>query len=358
MQNSKAIKIIGAGPAGLAAAINLAMNSYEVIVYEKNADVGMRFNNNFQGLENWSTEEDILSSLKTMSINTDFFYKPFYGGWLYGPSASAQIESANPMFYLIKRGKGPNTLDNSLKKQALNLGVNIIFNTYVGNEDSDIIATGPRRPNILAFGIVFETNLKDTAVVILNDTIAPKGYAYLLVSDKKATLATVIFEQFKLGNQYLKKTIEKFRDILNFEIKNPKKFVGSGNFFIPRSAIKEGKIYIGEAAGFQDFLFGFGIRYAITSGYLAAKSIIEGIEYNILWKNKFGQQIRTSLFNRVLYELFGDTIYDFLVKRTGTSKDPRELWKKFYNISISRRLTYPFTATRSRYRNLYAKKGQ
>ncbi|MDI6890567.1 MAG: NAD(P)-binding protein [Thermodesulfovibrionales bacterium] len=338
MQNSKEIKIIGAGPAGFAAAINLAMNTYKVTVYEKDADVGMRFHNDFQGLENWSTEEDVLASFKKMSIRTDFFNKPFYGGWLYGPSEKAQIESADPMFYLIKRGKDPDSLDNSLKKQALDLGVNIVFNTRADIKDGDIIATGPRRPDVFAFGIVFEINIKDTAIVILSDTIAPKGYSYLLVSDKEATLATVIFKQFKLGNQYLEKTIEKFRDILNFEINNPKKFVGFGNFFIPRSAIKEGKIYVGEAAGFQDFLFGFGIRYAITSGYLAAKSIIERVNYDTLWRDKFGQQLRASKANRTFYELFGKTAYNFLVKKTGISKDPRKVWTKFYNTSILRSL--------------------
>lgn len=338
MQNSKTIKIIGAGPAGLAAAINLAMDNYKVTVYEKNADVGMRFNNDFQGLENWSIEEDVLTSLKTMSINTDFFYKPFYRVLLHGPSISTRIESANPIFYLIKRGKDIGSLDNSLKKQALDLGVNIAFNTCADIKDGEILATGPKKPNIFAFGIVFETNIKDTAVVVLNDTIAPKGYAYLLVSDKEATLATVIFRQFKRGSQYLEKAIEKFRDILNFKIKSPKKFVGFGNFFISRSAIKEGKIYVGESAGFQDFLFGFGIRYAITSGYLAAKSIIEKTDYDILWQNKFGQQLRVSKTNRTFYELFGNTAYDFLVKKTCLSKDPRKLWTTLYNISIFRKL--------------------
>lgn len=355
MQNYKVIKIIGAGPAGLTAAINLAMNSYKVIVYEKNADVGMRFNNDSQGLENWSTEEDVLSLLKTMSIDTNFFYKPFYEGWFYSPSASAQIKSASPLFYLIKRGNDPDTLDNSLKKQALDLGVNVIFNTCVDYKNGDIIATGPKKGRVVVIGITFETNLEETAMVILNDTVAPKGYAYLLVSDKKATLGTVLFEQFKLGDQYLEKTVEKFRNILNFEIKNSKKFVGFGSFFIPKSAIKEDKIYIGEAAGFQDFLFGFGIRYAITSGYLAAKSIIERINYDTLWRNKFGQQLRTSLSNRTFYELLGDTIYNFLVKKTGVSKDPRRLWTKFYNTSISRRLIYPFAVLYLAYKDFKSK---
>jgi len=338
MENSREIRIIGAGPAGLAAAIHLAKNHYKVTVYEKHADVGMRFHNDFQGLENWSTEEDVLGSLQAMSIRTDFLNKPVYEGWLYGPSTSAHIKSAAPIFYLIKRGRNPDTLDYALKKQALDLGVTIMFNTRADSKEGDIIATGPRKPRVFAFGTVFETTIKDTAAVILDDAVAPKGYAYLLVCDGEATLGTAMFEDFVNGAAYLEKAIEKFQDATGAEIKNPKKFVGFGSFSIPKTAVKGGKSYVGEAAGFQDFLFGFGMRYAMTSGYLAAKSIIEHIDYDSLWLSTFGQRLRTSKANRRFYEFFGETAYDFLVKKTGMNKDPRKLWREFYNASILRRL--------------------
>ena len=54
---TKEIEIIGAGPAGLVAAINLAKADYKVAVYEEKPDVGHRFHGDFQGLENWSSEE-------------------------------------------------------------------------------------------------------------------------------------------------------------------------------------------------------------------------------------------------------------------------------------------------------------
>ncbi|MBI4685370.1 MAG: NAD(P)/FAD-dependent oxidoreductase [Nitrospirae bacterium] len=325
MNDPKVIKILGAGPSGLTTAINLAQNDYKVIIYEKNPDVGMRFHGDFQGLENWSSKEDVLTSVKNMSLAVNFYHKPFYSGYFYSLSSSAHVESTEPMFYLIQRGKGAGTLDYSLKAQAIKLGVSIIFNTSLDYADVDIIATGPKRINMMAFGITFVTNLKDIAMVILDNDISPKGYAYLLVSDKKATLATVLFEQFKLGGKYLEKAIEKFKQISELDIINAKKFAGYGGFFLSKSAIREKKIYAGEAAGFQDFLFGFGIRYAITSGYLAAKSIIENVDYNALWRSKFYHQMKTSLSNRAFYELFGNTIYDYLMERTRKSKDPRGL---------------------------------
>jgi len=334
------IRIIGAGPAGLSAAINLAKKKYKVIVYEKNPDVGMRFHNDFQGLENWSTEEDVMNLLQALSININFFNKPFYSGFLYGPSINAEIKSKKPFFYLVKRGTDPDSLDNALKKQALELGVSIIFNSRLDRRDGDIVATGPQKPKIFAIGETFDTNLKDGAIIILDDNIAPKGYAYLLINDNRATLAAIIFEKFKHCNQYLEKTIEKFKEITNFDITSPKKFVGYGSFSIPESAVRENRLYVGEAAGFQDFLFGFGIRYAMKSGYLAAKSIIDNVDYDELWKRDFNHQLQTSSSNRTLYATFGNFVYDYLIKRTKNSRDPRKFWNKLYNRSLSKKILY------------------
>ena len=69
--------ILGAGPSGLSAAINLAKEGYHVDVYEKNNEVGARFNGDLQGLENWSEKEDVLQTLSKMNIETNFDYSPF-----------------------------------------------------------------------------------------------------------------------------------------------------------------------------------------------------------------------------------------------------------------------------------------
>jgi flavin-dependent dehydrogenase len=334
MRRSEPLKIIGAGPAGLAAAIHLAKNGCRVIVYEKNPDVGMRFHNDFQGLENWTTEDDVLSFLRSMSIEADFYCKPVYGGLLYGPSEHAAIHSAEPLVYLVKRGSSRDTLDRSLKRQALDSGVRIEFNTTVPAGEGDVIATGPKKPDMFAVGLVFDTDVADTAVIVLNNDIAPKGYAYLLAADGRGTLATVLYAHFDRCDQYLDKAVATFRGILDFELRNPARFSGFGNFFLKKSAFDKGRRLVGEAAGFQDFLFGFGIRYAITSGYLAAKSIIEDIDYDHLWKLGFSKQLKMSALNRRLYEMFGNFAYNNLVKKTIASGNPRRLWQRFYNTSF------------------------
>ncbi len=334
MRRSEPVKIIGAGPAGLATAINLAKNGYSAVVYEKNPDVGMRFHNDFQGLENWTTEDDVLSFLRSVSIEVDFYCKPVYTGLLCGPSDSAPIHADEPLFYLIKRGNARDTLDHSLKRQAMDSGVRIEFNTIAPSTDGDVIATGPRRTDMFAVGIVFDTDIEDTAVIVLDNDIAPRGYAYLLAADGRGTLATVLYAHFDRRDQYLDKAVAKFRGLFDLEFRNPARFSGFGNFFLKKSAFDKGQRFVGEAAGFQDFLFGFGIRYAITSGYLAAKSIVENIDYDLLWKSRFSKQFKMSALNRRLYEMFGDFAYNILVKKTIASNNPRRLWQRFYNASF------------------------
>ena len=47
---------------------------------------------------------------------------------------------------------------------------------------------------------------------------------------------------------------------------------------------KKDQILIGEIAGFQDLLWGFGIRNAVQSGFIASKSILDGKELKIIIK--------------------------------------------------------------------------
>jgi flavin-dependent dehydrogenase len=44
----KCVKILGASPAGLSAAINLSQNGYNVDIFERNLDVGSNIKGNLQ----------------------------------------------------------------------------------------------------------------------------------------------------------------------------------------------------------------------------------------------------------------------------------------------------------------------
>ena len=59
------VKIIGAGPAGLVAAIVLRRHGIPVTVFEKSPEVGHRLSGDFQGLENWSWGGQAAGTLHT-----------------------------------------------------------------------------------------------------------------------------------------------------------------------------------------------------------------------------------------------------------------------------------------------------
>ncbi|MDZ4140519.1 MAG: NAD(P)-binding protein, partial [Methylotenera sp.] len=76
MVQTELIQIGGAGPAGLAAAITLAKAGRHVLVHEAQSEVGHRFDGDFQGLENWSTQQDVLDLLREIGITTEFATLP------------------------------------------------------------------------------------------------------------------------------------------------------------------------------------------------------------------------------------------------------------------------------------------
>lgn len=341
-KETEAINIIGAGPAGLTAAIVLARHGYKARVYEMSSDVGHRLNGDFQGLENWSTEEDITAILKDLGIEIDFLCVPYYGGTIYTPDMRpVEIKSERPIFYLVKRGGMEGTFDIGLKEQAMSVGVEILFNHRLDKfEGRAIVATGPKGADAIAIGITFETGMEDQAVVVLDDNIAPKGYAYLLINQGYGTLVTVLYREYRRESEYFERMMSFFKNNIDMDIKNEKKFGCYGNFFIRDTQIHHKKLYVGESAGFQDCLWGFGMRYAILSGYLAAKSFIEGSDYDMLWKRELKPMLETSLINRYLFERFGHTGYRYLTKKFANG-NPCAFHRRHYNHSFFKRILLP-----------------
>lgn len=188
MNINKTVTIVGAGPGGLTAAINLAQNGYDVNLYEQNDDVGLRFNGDFQGLENWSDDEDTIKILNRIGVKVNFLCHPYFGEdcFFIGPNRKkVKVKTSRPLFYLIERGTGENSLDNGLKRQAEEAGVNILWKHKLDEikDDYAIAGTGPKAADAIAKGIVFKTSHKNICLGFADNRIAPKAYAYLLVNE-------------------------------------------------------------------------------------------------------------------------------------------------------------------------------
>ena len=169
--DKKTIKIVGAGPAGLTAGIVLRKFGYNVNLYEQNNNVGLRFNGDFQGLENWSDEEDTLDILNNLGIKINFLCHPYFGdeGILYGPNLKKiEVKTSRPLFYLIERGSNENSLDRGLLKQAEEAGVNIFWGQKLDavKDGIAIVGTGPKAADAIAKGVIFKTSYKNIFVAL------------------------------------------------------------------------------------------------------------------------------------------------------------------------------------------------
>jgi len=336
------ITIAGAGISGLTAAINLAKKGYNVDINERTNHCGGRFNGYFQYLENWTSEKDVLDVLRDINIDINFKYIPIKSLELYSPSLhKAELKTKKPLLYFVKRGS-KDSIDTALGKQAVKAGVDIKYNSNINRKKADIISTGPAKITGLAIGIRFRTNAKNRILVLFNDNIAPKSYAYLAIVNKEATLATSMFKDFENSKYYLEKTIAEFKKIMSFEIKSPQKFSGYDHIFSSNSATLDGKLLTGEAAGFQDHLAGFGMRYAFLSGYFAAKSIADKENYDELWKKTFLNQWKTGISNKLLFDMLGNPGYSLALRfHRLLVKDFQKVLRKNYNSSLLKKIIYP-----------------
>jgi len=348
ISSSSQIEIAGAGPAGLAAAITLARAGREVIVHEAQSEVGHRFQGDFQGLENWSSKNDALSWLEELGLRINFTAHPFVNGSVYdSKDTQYDIRSDTPLFYLIDRGPGQNTLDTGLLKQAINLGVEVRFNSRLKQlHGIGILAAGPKAPDAIAVGYHFETSMEDGFWVICSDDLAPKGYAYCLVLNGRGTVKTCMFSGFKQEQIYVKRTLQAFQRLIGLEMINPVAHGGAGNFRIPSSGYSGQHPLVGEQAGFQDTLWGFGIRLAISSGVLAAQSLLDGENFDDLWQRELQPQMQISVVNRAFYGLLGNRGYRWFLNKMAGKSDIRSGLYNIYNPSYIKQWLLPWASGR------------
>lgn len=347
------IQIAGAGPAGLAAAITLARAGRAVIVHEARAYVGYRFQGDLQGLENWSTKQDVLTSMHELGLSTSFDKVPGLNGIAYDAWRDEYaIQSPEPLFYVVERGPGPNSLDSALLNQALELGVEVRFNSRLRQlEGPGILATGPQAADAIAVGYHFETDMENGFWVICDNNLAPQGYAYLLTMNGIGTVKSCMFADFKKQNVYVQRTVKAFEKLVGLHMHAPRSHGGIGNFKIPMSAMHGQHPMVGEQAGFQDTLWGFGMRHAMTSGVLAAQCLLNNGDYNQVWRQALGRNLLASVVNRVFYGYIRNIGYRSFLRYATKQDDVRGFLRRFYQLTSLKRLTFPWV--RRHYRSRY-----
>ena len=340
------IKILGGGISGLTAAINLKYAGLDVEVYERKSFCG-KHTRDFQFLENWTFEENALDLLQDLNIQTNFYFKPWYSLELISPSSKKCFKrTSQPLMYLVKRGSMEDSIDYALQKQAIAAGVPIHFNSKLKTEEADIIATGTKEPTVIIMGITFPFDHSDKALTLFDDDLSFKFYSYFIVNDKVGEITSINPTARKDHKARLDLTVKRFEELLNFKINTViHRFASTASLFFLNNAKIDNQYLIGEAAGFQDCLAGFGMMYAFKSGYYAARSIIENNDFDRLWKAKMLKPLKASRANRFLFEKLSNEGYEKLVDMLGSQNavivkllggdDFQLVLKKLYNHSLS-----------------------
>ena len=301
------VHVIGAGPAGLAAALYLARAGLRPVVFEQAADVGSRFDGELQVLENWSSEEDAAAALAGFGVTSGVRFEPVRDVTFYGPERRPHaLSGSRPLFYLVERGHRAGALDRSLRDQALAAGAEFRFGERVTQSDARhvVVATGPRTADARVERVAFETDHPDAVLGFLDDRLAPGGYASLLVRDGRATLSTWLFDpaaQASKPGTYLDRTLKAVRQVTACDVRAPRRSGGIASFSVAPPWTRDGRLrFVGERAGFQDALWGLGLRHALLSGVLAARAIVMGEDFDALCRELLVPGLEVALANRVL----------------------------------------------------------
>ena len=335
----KNVTISGAGPSGLIAAIHLARAGYRVTVLERRERPGARFAGGFQVMDNYGLDESLLPSLQAMELPTDFLLRPLHDGVLFSPAGHPfSVTSAEAYGYLIRRG-GEESLDASLYRTAIQSGVKFRFGERARR--ADIVATGPRQVDGVSHEWHFTTDDRFRIWVYFSPHHAPGGYAYLFTSGGRGTLGTAVTRHFASLPRCFERCLAFFRSVETVPMEEIREGHSYMNFFIRTTACRAGQRLVGEAAGFQDFLFGLGLRQALLTGRLAAESLLTGEEYDSLWRRSLGRRPSVSLVNRFLYEVLGSWGLERFLDEA-SREDFRLFLKRGIDGNVLHRLAVPF----------------
>ena len=287
MAEKKEIIVVGAGPAGLVAAINLNREGFKVILREREDSVG--------GEPGWhpsvhTTPADIPALYEYIGIDcseafvdTSDNIRMVMNGQDLG---KVDTKAAGQTLYNSERGHRPSSLDSVLFRIAEKEGVNFEFNKEFAKEEFDtapdgtIIATGLTPGMYDYLGIPYSwfkgywayTEIEADFVsgsIYTGGFSNEYGYAaamngiwYALLFARKAVSKDQLADFKALLEEKEERSFGEWRRFQGQTPKGPKLFHNN-------------LILTGTMAGFVEPAFGFGITGALVSGKISAMAVTE-----------------------------------------------------------------------------------
>ncbi len=206
---------------------------------------------------------------------------------------------------------------------------------------SVIVARGPRHAQAVVAGIVADAPYPDQIVAIASDALAPTCYAYCVVWQDRATLAVALADRFPEAWPRFEGARAAFAALGLSRFSNEHRFGGRASISLALPLEQDGRLYVGEAAGLQDYFLGFGLRYAVLSGHLAARSLLTGQSYVELIARELHPNLRVGFVNRLLYNHLGDRGYRWFIQWAARAADVRARARRVYALTPLHRALWP-----------------
>lgn len=330
------IRIQGGGIAGLTAAYCLARSGMPVTVFEKERGIGVSRHGDFEGLENWIFNDSLNVFHSAGLDRTTLVEWPVSRFTVHcPPEVPFKIRSAEPFFSIVSRGPDPGTIDEWLYRSCAEKGVVFRFGESCPEGSEDVIACGSKKAAAFIRGGLFETELPDQVHLLLGDRFAPKGYAYLIIRNGLGTIAAAFKKQTKPRLEPFQESLDYFQSA-GIPINLERYFGSRGSFSLPARNPFRRPIRIGEAGGFQDFLFGFGMKPAMVSALMAADYLIGDLSGAKKLNRKLKRKMRLSFVNRIIYEQLSDQLKSRLARKLVTAANPVNVLAQAYKWDVKR----------------------
>ena len=285
MAEDKTIHVVGAGPAGLVAAINLQRSGYNVIVHEKEAEIG--------GPPSWHPsvhvtpmDFDLVEEFTGIDMRPAFDdvsdYEFFYDHGVSKPFSEfiGDIDHMN----ICIRGPHEKSLDNYLYQIAKAEGVDVRFNDEWKREDFDnapdktIVATGfgqgayedldYRFTPFYGFWTRQECDPEEKHISIYTDDYTNEyGYS----ASKDGMWYALIFCRGDVDEAGLQAFSDRMKEMEGREATFWGRFTGATTRYA--RLFDRNMIFAGTASGFMGPAQGYGILSALLGGKIAAMAV-------------------------------------------------------------------------------------
>jgi len=327
-------RVAGAGLTGMTAAITAAKLGESVEVFDAKTRHLPSSGPHSEGVRNY-LERDALDELRAYGFELEPFTTITA---TIRRSPNFENELSGPAYYMFLRGREPESVDQRLHRRALDLGVQFHFGEAAPS-DVNVIATGPprARTNLIGAGFTFSAEGADldrrTVYALLDNRAAPAGYLVISPGIEFHSMYSVSW-----GELDYERLLPRFedairapwiQDILGSSTRLDKIF---GRAFYAEdplaTAVQGGRLFAGEAGGFQDAVAGFGFRYAVITAALAARAAVESLDYPALLRQAFGDEFRDAWAYRQKLAHASNEDFDKLVRELGprtTVEEHREL---------------------------------